>query len=181
MNKNFFFLLHFLKHALKKAPHKHKLASKDCVCVHNLSVCYCSLVCYCCKQWNMLLTGQGSRSWQPYLWQHCCISVCSCHMGQTYRLWVDDMLMWRDHPTFLSTRAWSSNKMSRFTCTFTRRHGCAGMCSAKSERSRPHCHVLKTNARRQLVEMIAYSGANDKFSFINTHWQSVVLSHTLSS
>lgn len=113
-------------------------------------------MCRCFRKWNILLTGFSCGSWQPYVWHHCCISMSSRHMGQTYRLWVDDMLTGWDHHTFLSTRVRSSNKMSRFMCTFY-----------------THVHVrrslnntwpcTKNNVQRQLVEMITRSGVNDKF------------------
>lgn len=119
-------------------------------------------MCQSCRHWNMLLTGYGSRPWQPYRWHHCCISMSSRHMGQTYRSWVDDMLMRCDHCTFLSTWAWSSKEMFRFTCTF--RPMCAATLTQKPSGSLNNTSsCAKNNVRRQPVEMIACSSVNDKF------------------
>lgn len=107
----------------------------------------------------MLLTGDGSRSWPPYLWHHCCISMSSHHMGQTYRMWVDDMLMWRDHPTFLSTGARSPSKN-----VSPHVHLNAGMYVLKRSRSLNYTlPCTKNNVWCQLVEIMTYSRVNDKF------------------
>lgn len=83
-----------------------------------------------CRQWNMLLADRSCRSYRPWEWHHWCISISSGHTGQTCRLWADDRLMWRDRPTFLSTRTLSTNKICPLD---TQTHG--DMQGANSELS----------------------------------------------
>lgn len=86
-------------------------------------------------------------------------AFCSHHMGQTYRMWVDDMLMWRDHPTFLSTGARSPKENVSFHV-----HLCADMYVLKRSGSLNYTlQCTKNDVRCQLVEIMTYSRVNDKF------------------